>query len=70
MVNFTVEKCTTICNGTFKQGLSAFLRYVYKLGSQYYNDEIKLTSAELDEVTLGATIFSIYTLDAMETWSN
>jgi hypothetical protein len=69
-MNITVQKCLSISNGSFKQGISGFLRYAYNFGLAYMNNETNLTAAQIDEFTLGAVVLSSYILDAMSTWSS
>jgi hypothetical protein len=69
-INITVQKCMSISNGSFKQGISGFLRYCYNFGLAYINNETNLTAAQIDEFTLGTVVLSSYILDAMSTWSN
>jgi hypothetical protein len=55
-------------NGTFKSGLSSFLRYGQRQGLNCIRNNVNLTAAQLDEFTLGGTILSAYVLDAITTW--
>jgi hypothetical protein len=65
-----VSKCETMSNGTFKEGLSSFLRYGQRLGQNCIYNKVNLTAAQLDEFTLGGTVLSAYVLDAITTWVN
>lgn len=47
-VGATVKKCLAICNGTFKQGMSSYLRYAYRLGDSCINNKTSLTTAQID----------------------
>lgn len=63
-----MAKCESMSNGTFKEGLSAFLRYGQRLGENCIYNRTNLTAAQLDEFTLGGTVLSAYVLDAITTW--
>lgn len=63
-----MAKCESMSNGTFKEGLSAFLRYGQRLGQNCIYNRVNLTAAQLDEFTLGGTVLSAFVLDAITTW--
>lgn len=58
-----------MCNGTFKQGISSYLRYANKLGDMCINNKTTLSSNLLDDYTLASTLLSSYILDAITTWT-
>lgn len=66
----TVKKCLSICNGTFKQGISSYLRYGQRLGDNCINNKTLLTTTQLDQFTLAGTVLSAYVLDAITTWTS
>ena len=63
-----MAKCESMSNGTFKEGLSAFLRYGQRLGENCIYNRANFTAVQLDEFTLGGTVLSAYVLDALTTW--
>lgn len=44
----TVDRCLKICNGTYKQGMSSYLRYAARLGDICINNKSYLTPAQID----------------------
>lgn len=65
-----VDRCETICNGTFKQGLSAFLRYGHRVGEEFMRGRVNMTAFELEEYTQGVSVLSAYVLDSITTWAS
>lgn len=63
-----MSKCESISNGTFKEGLSSFLRYGQIQGRKCIYNEVNLTASQLDDLTISGSILSGYVLDSLATW--
>lgn len=64
------SKCLSIYNNTLSMGITTFLRACEDQVNNFLNGKIKLSSSQVDELTVALTLVAYYITDAIMTWSS
>lgn len=67
-IGLDIAKCEKISNGSFKQGISAYLRYSCQFGGGYLKGQFSVTSDQIDEYVISVSILNVYVLDTLTSW--